>query len=363
MEYAQERIATLHDLSDARPDAPTADATVVVPMTDRECATRAAERVFAELALVEPARVVVALRASDSRAGAVADWLDGRDASTEVLWCDGPRVAALLESGGLDGRRGKGRDVWLALGRALDSSFVVVHDADARTYSRSYVPRLLFPLADGYEFSKGYYARVEAGRLYGRLFRLFYAPLVRALRGAHDAPVLEYLGAFRYALAGEFAATSELASRLRVPRTWGLEVGTLGDAFAAAGFDGTAQVDLGTYEHDHRAVGGPTGLSDMSRPVGREILRVAVDHGVEPDYVALPERYRETALRFVERYALDAAFNGLDFDRADERAQVEAYAEAIEEPTTDARLPPWRDAPFTSAEVHEAAMKDLAEVR
>ncbi|WP_101296724.1 glycosyltransferase family protein [Halegenticoccus soli] len=359
MEYVQERVATLHDLGDPHPAAPTDDAAVVVPMTEREYGALAAEHALSELERVDPERVIVPLRAPPDRVRSFRDWLAGYDLPVEVLWCDGPRVESLLDAHGLDGGRGKGRDVWLALGRALDSEFVVVHDADARSYTRSYVPRLLFPLLEGYAFSKGYYARVESGRLYGRLFRLFYAPLVRALRDECDAPVLDYLASFRYALAGEFAATSALAERLRVQRSWGLEVGTLGDAFAAAGFERSAQVDLGRYEHDHRAVGGPTGLSDMSRAVGDAVLRAAADHGVEPDYATLPDRYRETALEFVERYALDAAFNGLDFDRAGEREQVERYAESIVEPSADRRLPAWKDAPVTSAEVHEAAVKDL----
>ena len=96
-----------------------------------------------------------------------------------------------------------------------------------------------------------YYARVENDCLYGRLLRLFYAPVVRALaNGAADrrpvtdgGDLLAYLGAFRYALAGEFATTGALARRLRAPRGWGLEVGTLGDALDATGFAGTAQVD------------------------------------------------------------------------------------------------------------------------
>ena len=46
MEYGQERIATLHDLTGHVPDAPTERAAVVVPMTDREYAGLAAERVL-----------------------------------------------------------------------------------------------------------------------------------------------------------------------------------------------------------------------------------------------------------------------------------------------------------------------------
>ncbi|WP_232745101.1 glycosyl transferase family 2 [Halorubrum aethiopicum] len=362
MEYVQERVTTLHALTDHRPDAPTGRAAVVVPMTEREYGTLAAERVLASLERVDPARVIVPLRATADRAGPFAAWLDGFDLDVEALWCDGPRLADLLAEHDLDGDRGKGRDVWLGLGRALREEFVVVHDADTTTYSPSFVNRLLFPIAHGHDFAKGYYARVEDGALYGRLFRLFFRPLVRALAEAHDADVVEYLESFRYALAGEFAATADLVSDLRIQRGWGLEIGTLGEAFSHAGFAGSAQVDLGRYEHDHRSVEGPTGLADMSRAVGAATLRAVDDAGVDVAYDTLPGRYREAAEELVRRYATDAAFNGLAYDRDDERAQVATYADAVAEPGPDTRLPAWSDAPVSPAAVAEAAAADLEAV-
>lgn len=359
MEYVQERVTTLHDLTDPTPEAPADRASVVVPMTEREYGGLAAERVLSELERVDPGSVVVPLRAGPDRVGSFREWLTAFDLPLSIVWCDGPRVGDLLADAGLNGSRGKGRDVWLGLGLALDSEYVVVHDADTRTYDASYVPRLLFPLTRGYDFAKGYYARVENGRLYGRLFRLFYAPLVRALADAHDHPVLAYLSAFRYALAGEFAASSELVSALRLQRSWGLEVGTLGSAYRHAGFDDSAQVDLGAYEHDHRSVGGPTGLSDMSRAVGEALFRVLLDEDVAPAFEVLPERYLRVADAFVRAYATDAAFNGLAYDREAERSQVRTYADAIEEPGSDTRLPPWGDAPITPDEVRTAAAEDL----
>ncbi|PSQ07017.1 glycosyl transferase family 2 [Halobacteriales archaeon QS_6_71_20] len=362
MEYVQERVATLHAFGESAPPAPTDRAAVVVPMTEREYAGLAAERVLSELEALSPARVVVPLRASPDRVGDFREWLNGFDLPLETLWCDGPRVRELLRDAGLDGERGKGRDVWLALGRALDAEFVVVHDADTKSYSRSYVRRLLFPLVNGFDFSKGYYARVENGRLYGRLFRLFYTPLVRALRDAHpDSEFLAYMAAFRYALAGEFAATGDVVASLPVQRTWGLEVGTLAAAYDAVGVDGAAQVDLGSYEHDHRAVSGPTGLSDMSESVGAALLRAAAEHGVDPDYGALPDAYRAAAGSYVASYAADAAFNGLSYDAGDERDQVRTYAESIAPPGPDTRLPCWNDTALSPAAVAEAARADAVD--
>ncbi|MWG35419.1 glycosyl transferase family 2 [Halomarina oriensis] len=361
MEYVQERVTTLHDFADPVPTAPTDRACVVVPMTEREYASLAAEGVLRTLERLSPARVVVALRASPDRLGDVVDWLDGFSLPVDVVWCDGPRIHDLLDASDLNGTRGKGRDVWLALGVALagDSEYVVVHDADATNYSERHVARLLFPLARGFAFTKGYYARVEDQKLYGRLFRLFYTPLVRALESRHDAPLLDYLDAFRYALAGEFAATADLAATLRVQRGWGLEVGTLGDAFAHAGFEGTAQVDLGFHEHDHRAVSGPSGLGTMSEEVADALFHALADVGLDVDFGTLPDAYREAADALVRQYATDAAFNGFEYDTAGERQQVAEYAGAIRAPETDARLPAWRDAPISGDDVHEATTVDV----
>jgi len=363
MEYVQERVATLHAFADRVPEAPTESAAVVVPLTGREHASLAAERVLTTLERVDPARVVVALRASEGRVDTVARWLDTFELSPDVLWCNAPEVRDVLADTGLNGPAGKGRDVWLALGLGAREEYVAVHDADATTYSRTHVPRLLFPLARGYDFTKGYYARVENDRLYGRLFRLFYTPLVRALDDAHDAPVVDYLDSFRYALAGEFATTGEFARRLRAQRGWGLEVGTLGEAFEFAGFGGTAQVDLGRHKHDHRAVGGPQGLGDMCGEVGNALLRVVKDTGLTPDYDHLRERYREAATRLVGQYATDAAFNGFAFDAADEREQVATYADAVEPPGEDTRLPAWEDTSLTPGAVRSASDAALERVR
>jgi len=360
MEYVQEPITTLHALREPTPEALVDRTAVVVPMTEREYGGLAAEGVLSELAALGPDRVVVPLRAPAETVGDFCEWLDSFDSSVEVLWCNGPRLTQLLAENGLNGEAGKGRDMWLALGQVVDSEYVVCHDADTKTYDRSYVPRLLFPLQHGHTFSKGYYARVENNQLYGRLFRLFYAPLVRTLAAENDADVLRYLSAFRYALAGEFAATGDLVSKLRVQRSWGLEVGTLGDAYAHAGFAGSAQVDLGAYEHDHRAVSGPAGLSEMSSAVGDALFRVLEDHGVDPDYDTVADRYRTVAREFVDQYAVDAAYNGLSYDKSDEIDQVDAYSETVGPPGVDSRLPAWCKAPIDPQVVAEAAAADLA---
>ena len=364
MEYVQERITTLHDLTGALPEAPTDRATVVVPMTHRQCENPAAERVLSTLSTVDPGSILVALRSPADRVAAVADWLEGVAPGHTLLWCNAPDVEALLADHGLDGPTGKGHDVWLALGvAATDAACIAVHDADAASYGPGHVPRLLAPLARGKRFSKGYYARVEDGRLYGRLCRLLYEPLVEALADRHDAEILAYLGAFRYALAGEFACTADFARKLRAQRAWGLEVGTLGDAYHLAGFEHTAQVDLGIHRHDHRAVEGPGGLSTMSHEVAAALFRAVEAGGVTPEYGTLPARYRDRASRFVDAYADDAAFNDLTYDPDAEREQVAAYAEAIGPPGEDDRLPAWDETALSAEAVARAATDAVSRLR
>ncbi len=364
MEYVQERVATLHDFGESANGAPASDAVeaavgetaIVVPMTDREHESPAAARVLGELEHLDPAAVYVPVRADPDRIGAFREWLESFALPISVLWCNAPGVERLLTDARLGGEFGKGRDVWLALGPAAAAGdYVVVHDADARSYEAAHVRRLLAPLTMEFSFAKGYYARIEENQLFGRLFRLFYEPLLRTLAANHDAAVLDYFGSFRYALAGEFAVTAELARQLRSPRTWGLEVGTLGDAFDVAGFTGSAQVDLGRHEHDHRAVAGDAGLERMSREVAATLLSVLEEHGVDPDYETLPDRYRTVGSQLVEQYRVDAAFNGLEYDPTSERDQLARYAESIAPPEPDRRLPAWREAPVAAAELEATA--------
>lgn len=364
MDFSQPAVTTLHDLTGETPDAPHEESAVVVPITGTSVEAVTPGAIFETLAAVGPADVVVPLRAPPGVAGAFADWVGNLPLPVTVLWCNSPAVETLLANHGLDGESGKGRDVWLGLGVAADrADYVAVHDADARTYDESWVPRLLAPLTGDHSFVKGYYARVEDGRLYGRLARLFVAPLLRAVADEHDDPLLEFLTAFRYPLAGEMAMTAPTARRVRAQRDWGLEIGLLGEVYDVVGPAGCAQVDLGVHRHDHRPVEGETGLATMAGAVGETLCRVLEAHDLAPDYGTLPERYRRAAARHVEQYAADAAHNGLSYDRDGEREQVEAYGEHIGPPGADTRLPAWEGTAVSAAEIGTASARALDAVR
>jgi glucosyl-3-phosphoglycerate synthase len=173
MEYVQEEIATLHAYDDPDPPAPVDRTAVVVPLADRDHGTPAAEGVFEALERAGPGRVVVALQAAPEQVGDAVDWLETFEIPLSVLWCNAPGVETVLADAGIAGQAGdgKGRDVWLALGVASDAEYVVVHDADATTFDRTHLPRLVFPLPNDYTFVKGYYASAENNRLSGRLCR------------------------------------------------------------------------------------------------------------------------------------------------------------------------------------------------
>ena len=126
------------------------------------------------------------------------------------------------------GSQGKGRGCWIAFGYVLarrQSQVIALHDCDILSYSRDYLARLCYPIANrnlGYEFSKGYYSRVT-DRLHGRVTRLFMTPLLRSLqRLAGPHPFLTFLDSFRYPLAGEIAMMCwrSAGSRMIERHTW-----------------------------------------------------------------------------------------------------------------------------------------------
>ncbi|MFW6436268.1 MAG: glycosyl transferase family 2 [Halococcoides sp.] len=342
MEYVQRAIATCHDFGDADPPADLSRVAVVVPVTAAVARTPTATDVLATVADRNPARIVVPVRADRAAIGPIADWLAGFDAPTDCLWCSAPALADQLAAAGIDAPGGKGRDVWLAVGVAASvADRIVVHDADVQSYAPETLARLCAPLDHDYTFVKGYAARVESDGLYGRLFRLFVSPLLDAIADRHDAPIVRYLRAFRYTLSGSIATTARVARSMRPPPGWGLEIATLGTAFERAGFEATAQVDLGRHVHDHRPVTGSDGLERMAREVWAALVDVLASHSVDVDPATLRPAYRSAADRLIDQYALDARFNGLPVDPESERAQVERYADAIDQTGRIERLPAW----------------------
>lgn len=267
------------------------------------------------------------------------------DQRLRLLWGDDPRVEELLREIDVPmNSGGKGLNLWLATGLLLlagKCKILISHDADIVNYHRRIPALLILPLAHpamDYHFAKGYYPRVS-GRLYGRVTRLFVGPLLRALvrlNGHH--PLLDFLEAFRYPLAGEFGMDTNLAAHLKFSAGWDLEMGMLCEIHRLLPPAQVAQIDLDmNYEHKHQElISGPqnsSGLERLVAEIGTCLLENLRSEGVglHPAVVSgLPTAYSAAVREMVRRYHHTALVNGLEFDREGELRLGEAFAAALE---------------------------------
>jgi glucosyl-3-phosphoglycerate synthase len=273
-------------------------------------------------------------------------FFEGFQVPVTPLWLEDPRmleILALLKKNEVDpGGPGKGRACWLAFGSLFvddDIEVIALHDCDIQNYTRELAARLVWPVAHpnlGMEFCKGFYARVS-DRLHGRVTRLFFTPLVRAIQGmTPELPYLRFLDSFRYALAGEFAMKADLARAIRIPSHWGLEVGVLSEIFRNVSPLRVCQVDLtDNYEHKHQdlSAGDPEkGLRRMSRDIATSLFRSIAQEGVVlgADHLrSLQVYYIRFAQDTIRRYHADALINGLKFDRHSEDGAVGVFAQSL----------------------------------
>jgi len=283
-----------------------------------------------------------------------------------VVWSSGPGIKVLFDELAENylhvGPDGKGRGVWTAMGYVLNNRklwVIAVHDCDIRNYSRGMLARLCYPCAIrgmDFEFAKAYYMRVT-DRIYGRVTRLFFTPLIRALQNIiGNQAFLNFLHSFRYPLSGEICMSRSLGDVMRIPGDWGLEIGTLAEIYRTASSSRICQVDITrTYEHKHQEliVDNPReGLLKMSTDIAKVILRTLASQGVVfPAYFfqTLQASYISMAREAVNQFAADASINKLPYDRHSETQAVEGFAEAIrmagehmlEDPTDIPLIPSW----------------------
>ena len=264
-----------------------------------------------------------------------------------ILWNDGPTLQRVYSQLGEQNlapqERGKGSNVWYCLGyvQALGNiKAIALHDCDIKTYDRTLLARLLYPVANpsfNYQFCKGYYARVTENKLNGRVARLLVSPLIRAMKKLSPGePYLDYLDSFRYPLAGEFALRSSAAKDLRIPSDWALEIGLLSEMFRNHSTNRLCQVEIAdTYDHKHQALSADDasqGLSRMSLDISKALFKKLATFGVVFDEGAVRTAkacYYRIALDLIESYANDAAMNGLSLDRHAEEQAVEVFASNI----------------------------------
>jgi len=264
-----------------------------------------------------------------------------------LIWIEGEKVQSMIRrllENGLDiGPPGKGRASWLSIGCVLAanrSKSIALHDADIVSYDRSLLTRLCYPLVDpslGYEYAKGYYARVT-DRMHGRVTRLFLTPLIRALiQLVGSVPYLRYIDSFRYALSGEFAMQTDLARYIRIPGDWGLEVGLLAEIYRNTSLRRVCQVDVADqYEHKHQELSrddSSGGLNRMSCDICKSVLRTLAMEGTvfgQGFFNTLKVCYLRHAQDAIRSHHDDAVTNGLLFDRHGETLAVEVFLKALE---------------------------------
>ena len=324
---------------------------LVLPCHVRELGTPALERILGELQGAKYLRqIVVGIDGADT----AAKWNRARKIfgvlphETLLLWNDGPRISKLLRTLArhdlAGGPAGKGRNVWLCIGAFLATArarVIAMHDCDIVNYSRELLTRLCYPLVNpalGFDFCKGYYARVS-DRLHGRVTRLLVAPLLQAMRdivGPH--PLLQYLESFRYPLAGEVALRADHARRLRVPCDWALELGILAETYRHSAPRAICQAELcDNYDHKHQSLSprDPSrGLHKVAREVVLAFFRSMSGEGVKMDaglLGTLPASYERHASGALRVYSADALINSLEYPRADEELAVATFIRAIQE--------------------------------
>jgi glucosyl-3-phosphoglycerate synthase len=335
--------------------APSNPIGLVLPALYSEFETPAMRRIVEHLRNVRYLRhIVLALgRANAEQYAHAREFFADFPQPVTFLWIDSDRIQGLLrlldENGLSAGADGKGRSCWLSYGYLLatrDCDVIALHDCDILSYDRELLARLCYPVANpnlGFEFCKGFYARVGSSSMHGRVTRLFMTPLVRSLGTlAPGVPFLNFLDSFRYPLAGEFAMQTNLARINRIPGDWGLEVGVLAEVFRNCATSRICQVDLTeNYEHKHQALSADDpsgGLRRMTCDIAKSLFRTLASEGVvfgEGQFRALQVRYVRMAQDTIARYYADAMLNGLKLDRHSEELAVAAFAESLREAAED----------------------------
>ncbi len=323
---------------------------LVLPALYSEFEKPAMRTIVEELREVRYLReIVVALgRATTEEYEYAASFFADFPTPVTFLCINGDRVDSLfqlLEDNHLSaGQDGKGRSCWLAYGYLLakgECDVIALHDCDIVNYTREMLARLCYPLVHpnlGFEFCKGYYARVT-DRMHGRATRLFVTPLIRAMEGmTPNAPFLRFLDSFRYPLAGEFSMRTNLARVNRIPGDWGLEVGVLAEMFRNCAASRICQVDLAdNYEHKHQCLSSEDssgGLRRMTLEIAKALFRTMAGEGLvltKDHFRSLQVRYIRTAEDTINHYYADAMLNGLEFDRHREESAVAAFAHSLRE--------------------------------
>jgi glucosyl-3-phosphoglycerate synthase len=214
---------------------------------------------------------------------------DSSDGTAEIARSLGAEVhdqrALLPELGPV---LGKGDAMWRAL-RILRGEIVCFLDADSEQFGAHFVSGLVGPLLSDRRcmFVKGFYRRpFRVGEVTlpdggGRVTELTARPLLNLF--------YPELAAVRQPLAGEIAARRELLEALPFVTGYGVDIALLLDAYARAGLEGIAQVDLDVRQNAHQPLRdlGPMAYAVL-QAVGIRLQREGRLHGPLPETLLIP---------------------------------------------------------------------------
>ncbi len=268
-----------------------------------------------------------------------------------IQWNDGPHFKGVydrLESAGIDlSQRGKGRNVFMSFGVAivLSATSVGLLDADIKTFKRTQLDRLFFPVeVFNYQFSKAYYARSDGRHFFGRVKRLLVDPLLIALKRKFTDSgdekmlrIIDFLLLFHYQLSGEFVIVTELLQRIKYTLNWGVEILTLIEVYRKANQIAQVEFTKRYFDHKHQKVSvsdADKGLHRMSTDIIATLLNALVmEEGLEISshfFRDLALTYQSVAEELIKKYAENARLNDLEYDRDREETFVtEVITEAI----------------------------------
>lgn len=363
---------------------------LVLPALYREFESPAMQGIVDQLRNISYLRriCVVINGATEEQYKHARSFFDGFRTPVTALWLEDPRLSNLMDLFAKNdlspGGPGKGRACWMGFGSLFSDpeiEVVALHDCDIVNYTSDILARLVYPIAHpnlGLEFNKGYYARVS-DTLHGRVTRLFFTPLVRAIQGmTPDIPYLRFLDDFRYALAGEFAMTADLARVIRIPSHWGLEVGVLAEVYRNVAPLRVCQVDLtDNYEHKHQELSADdpeNGLRRMTRDIAMSLFRSIAQEGfvLTHDHLrSLQIYYIRFAQDTIRRYHADAVINGLKLDRHAEDTAVGVFVQSLKDaeeaylndPLGAPQIPNWNRVVSAIPDVYDRLLEITADMQ
>lgn len=260
-----------------------------------------------------------------------------------IQWNDGPAFLAIYDQLNKAGfsiqEKGKGKNMFLSFGVAiaLGAESIGLIDADIRTFDRTQLDRLLFPVvALNHDFSKAYYARLKEKELYGRVKRLLLDPLLIALKRKFTESqedkmlrMIDFLLGFNYQLSGEVAFHVDLLKRMRFATNWGVEIFTLIEVYRKASSVAQVMFSDQPFDHKHQDVSQEDkskGLNRMAVDIVTTLMNaLVVEEGLEISetfFRDLAITYIAVAEEMIKKYSDDASFSNLRYDRDSEETLV-----------------------------------------